>query len=92
MILALKTKRTMSQNVTSEERIVLEHYLRTVRVFGCDQLYLLNIGIIENLTKKELEHGHLRNFISVLLGGVRESHYDYFSLVCSWAKTLIFCG
>jgi hypothetical protein len=93
LIVGLKSKRTVNKNVRTEERVVLEHYLRVVRVFGPDQLYLLNIGIVEVLTRKELDHSHIRYFITkIVLGGIREGSYDFYHLGLSLARSLLFCG
>lgn len=67
--------------------------MRIVRIFGKENLYLLNIGIIEVLTRKELDHGHIRYFISkLLLGSIKESAVDFYDLGLSVAKTIVFCS
>jgi len=56
-------------------------------------MYLLNIGIVECLTRKELDHGHIRHFIGrIIISAVREGICDMFGLILSIAKTLVFCG
>lgn len=72
LIVGLKSKKRVRKELTSEERLVLEHYRRVLKVYGLENLYLFNIAIIEFLTRKDLDHGLIRYFISkMLLGGIR---------------------
>ena len=92
-LVGLKSKRVSSKNLENDERKLLEHYLRIVKTFGVDQIYLFNIGIIEILTRKELDHGHMRYFISkLLLGGIREGSYQFYDIMISLARILVFCS
>ena len=46
MIVKLKSKRSATKYLSTDEKGVLDHYLRIVKVFGKDQIYLINIGIV----------------------------------------------
>jgi len=71
----------------------LEHYIRTLRIFTNDNLYLLNIGIIETLTRKELDHSQLRYFITIVIhGGLVQSAFTHQDLALSIIKSIVFCS
>lgn len=93
LILSLKNKKLVTKRTTEDERIILEHYLRVLNTFGNENIYLLNIGIIEILTRKEMDHSHVKYFVTkVLVGSVNQGGFDFHSLSYSLAKTIIFCG
>lgn len=72
LIVGIKSKKKVTKDLNEEERTVLEHYLKIIKIFNLENLYLLNIGIIEILTRKELDHGHIRYFIGkIVLGGIK---------------------
>ncbi len=77
--------------MTNDEKMILDHYLRILKVFGVENLYLFNIGIIEILTRKKIDHSHIRYFINkILLGSIRAGDLDFYELGMSLAKTVVF--
>ncbi len=51
------------------------------------------MAIVETLTRRELDHGHIRYFVTkMLIGSVRESVVDFYDLGLSLAKSLVFCS
>ena len=60
-------------------------------MFGLENLYLLNVGIVEILTRKQIDHSHIRYFINkILLGSIRSGDIDFYELGMSLAKTVVF--
>jgi hypothetical protein len=56
-------------------------------------MYLLNISIIETLTRKELDHSQLRYFISIIVhGSLVQSAFTHNDLAVSIIKSIIFCS
>lgn len=72
---------------------ILQHYIRIISIFKLDNLYLLNIAVIESITRKELDHSQLRYYIDVLIrGSLIQSAVDHTALAVSIIKTIVFCG
>jgi hypothetical protein len=93
MLMRVKSKRNVAKEFNKEEAIILEHYIRTLCIFKTENLYLLNIGIIETLTRKELDHSQLRYFINIIVhGSLVQSAFTHNDLAISIIKSIVFCS